>query len=76
MENSPSKVAEADQPFIHFISIAAVVSAGVGCLRRAVGDEACTGECLERGCDRTVRIEVVRPGKTAAQRQDAVRLRP
>src|SRR5437763_676345 len=41
-------------------------------LRRAVDDEACAGQGLEGRGEGTVRIEVVRPGGTAAQRQDRI----
>ncbi len=71
-ENSPSKVAGADQPLIHFISADAVTSAEFGRLRRAVDDEGGARQRLEGGADRAVRIVVMRPGGAAAQRQDGV----
>jgi hypothetical protein len=40
----------------------------VGRLRRAVDDERSTGQRLEGGADRAVRIVIMRPGDTAAQR--------
>jgi hypothetical protein len=45
---------------------------GVKCLRCTVYDEACPGERLERRTDRTIRIEIMRPRETAAQRQDCI----
>ena len=72
LENSPSKVAAADQPLTHFISAEAVVSAESLRLRRAVDDKACARQRLEGRRDRTVRIEIMRPGEAAAQRQHAV----
>lgn len=40
---------------------------GIGCLRSAVDDEACTRQRLEGRSDRAVGIEVVRPGEARAQ---------
>jgi len=45
----------------------------VACLRCAVDDERRAGQRLERRGDAAIRIEVVRPGGAAAQREDAVR---
>ena len=45
-------------------------------LRRAIDDEPCAWQRLESGCDRTIGVEVVRPGQASAQRQNAVDHRP
>ena len=75
LENWPSKMAVADQPLSHFISAAAVTSAEIVRLRRAVDDEGSPRQRLEQGRDIAVGVEIMRPGGAAAQRQEAVRHR-
>ena len=45
-------------------------------LRRAVDGEAGARQRLEGGGDRAIRIEIMRPGEAAAQRQDRALHRP
>jgi hypothetical protein len=71
-ENSPSKVPATDQPPRHFISTEAVASAESAALRRTIHDKARAGQHLEGRRDRAVRIVIMGPGNTAAQRQQAV----
>src|SRR5450631_1028850 len=49
---------------------------GIGSLRRAVDDEGCTRQRLEGGGDRSVGIKIMRPGRAAAQRENAIGHRP
>lgn len=49
---------------------------GLARLPRTVDNEAGAWQRLEGGADGAVGVEVVRPGRTAAQREDRVRHRP
>ena len=59
----------------HFISIEAVVSAESEACAAPLTTKRRARQRLEGGGDRTVGIVIMRPGETAAQRQDAVRHR-
>jgi len=67
-ENSPSKVAAADQPLVHFISTEAVVSAESD----ACAAPLTTKQRLERSTYDPVGVEIVRPGRASAQGEEAL----
>ncbi|HWJ20692.1 MAG TPA: hypothetical protein VNR65_18395 [Geobacterales bacterium] len=73
LENSPSKVVAADQPFSHLFSTEAVTSTESPACATPLTIKDAPGSVWRRRYI-TVRVEIVRPSHTTSQSEHAVRI--